>query len=400
MKKYFFLILLLLIYTPINFSSAQNLNDEIIGTVNGENLYLSEFNRLFNVQKKKNLDKSEKEIKENLIALMVDELLVLQEGRSRNLQIQEEEISKRINLIKEKLGGEDGFKAFLTENNATIEDARNEIKNQILYEQVKTVLSKDISDFKAYLNEKKSKASIVIYNDKISPEDKKPEQVAQINPTSELPDLRTTQYPTITKSKIEEIKQLEEKTNEILDSQIKQRKDISVEIDNGESEEIKVEEKIEQKPDVIDISKVTEPQVLVPINRGTKHEARGMKKKILTSNTSKALKEKLNKLKLSIAERGKLRIPHFTLHTQNLVPGEPKAQEEKQETVAKIPQQVYENLRPETQNPQAIIPPQPQAPPPSNFPTSSLQLSKINEISKQIQELRQKIEQRRVTVNK
>lgn len=220
MKKsvYFYLIVLLsFISVPNSFGELYK-NDEIIGIVNGENLYLSEFNRLLNAQKRM-LSKdalenkeTEKKIKEKLIDLMINELLAVQEAKKRNIQISEEEIINKLNLLLQKQGDEGYFIQFLAENNATIEDTKNEIKNQLFYERVK----KEIPDFKSFLSEKKSQASIVIYNNKISPTN-----IAQPI-AEEKTELRTKEYPTLTKTKLDEITKLEEKTLDILSKEIEE----------------------------------------------------------------------------------------------------------------------------------------------------------------------------------
>ena len=223
MKKniyFYFVILLIFIFTPYSYAELHK-NYEIIGTVNGENLYLGEFNRLLNAQKRKHnkdiLENKEKEkkLKEKLIDQMINELLALQEAKKRNIQISEEEIISKLNLLLQKQGDESNFIQFLAENNATIEDTKNEIKNQILYERVKN----EIPDFNSFIEQKKSEAGIVIYNSKIFPEENNTakEQI------TEIPAIRTKEYPTFTKAKLDEIKKLEEKTNVFLKEQIKQK---------------------------------------------------------------------------------------------------------------------------------------------------------------------------------
>lgn len=244
MKQFWSISLSIILSTIITFNSsyAVNSNDEIIGTVNGENLYLSQFNRLLNAGKK---DPNKSLTKEKILELMINELLVLQEAKARNIDIPQEEIIKQLNLVKEKQGGEEAFRVFLTEYSATLEDAQNEIKNKLLYEKVKNEI---MGEFKQFLTERKLTANIVVYNDKIFP-------------NIQEPNLRTEQYPTITKSKIEEIKNLEIKTNELvkkeslllskeqleyLESHTRQRQDITV--DEADSESITPGEPIAQSP--------------------------------------------------------------------------------------------------------------------------------------------------------
>ena len=243
-------------FNPLSFANAnaQTKNDEVIAKVNGENIYLSEYRRLFNAQKKKfktsfNFDlftkndsasqaelkrkelllkaknegifqtseefnKSweelinnsgsygqlenkakekglttadvktklkenitlekyfERHIRDKILNIIIDEAIVLQEAKGKNLQISQEEINKTINSIKEKQGGEEGFNAFLSENNATIEDLEKEISNKILYNKIKETLTKEKTDFNSYINKKKAKADIIVYHHKITTQEK------------------------------------------------------------------------------------------------------------------------------------------------------------------------------------------------------------------------------------
>ena len=257
MKKYFFIFSVFALLTFAGFNAisvASGSSGEIIAIVNGENLYLSDLNRLFNAQKKKfhndlnfdllsvttsnpqatikrdievkkankegffvtnnefnkvwedllqelgGLEKLESKLKENsllisdikekleenmlldkyfekhnkekLVEKMIDELIVLQEAKIKNIQVQEEELTKRFNLLKEKLSGGEGLKTFLDEHNATIEDAINEIKKQIIYEKVKNSFVTDgqtdnKNNFKSFITKKKLDSSIVVYLDKL-----------------------------------------------------------------------------------------------------------------------------------------------------------------------------------------------------------------------------------------
>ena len=162
-----YIFLIFLITNIISTHAAKTLIDEqVIGIVNGENLYLNNFNRLFYAQKKKLKPEDrfqEESLKKKVVDLLIDELLVQEEAKTKNINIQEEEINERLNLIKQKSGSEDAFNKFLIKNNATTEDAKNEIKTQLLFEVMKT----QIPSFKTFLAEKRRNANIVIYNYKI-----------------------------------------------------------------------------------------------------------------------------------------------------------------------------------------------------------------------------------------
>ena len=224
MERFFILFFSMIVFLSFNLDSrAQNIQEEIIAIINGEGISRNSFNRLLNSQKKRfykakeeniaasvndfdkswkdliakyesieNLEKKasetsltianirqkieenilleklfEKQTKEKLIEKIINETLLLQAARARNITVSEEEITTKLNLIKEKQGGEEAFKRFLSENNATIEDARIEIKNQILIQLVKD----KIKNLNTYLTTRKTKSDIVIYTNKLFPKE-------------------------------------------------------------------------------------------------------------------------------------------------------------------------------------------------------------------------------------
>ncbi|MBI3590355.1 MAG: SurA N-terminal domain-containing protein [Candidatus Melainabacteria bacterium] len=585
-----FLLILFLIFIP-DYNSFAESNDEIVGKVNSENLYLSEFNRLLKAQKKKfhqdlnfdlfspsvknpksalkreeqlkeinkegliisneELDKAwqelitsigslenlenkakensllvsdikqkleenmllekyfKKHMNEKVVERMINEILILQEAKSRNLKVSEGEIIRRLNLIKEKQGGEEGFTAFLSENNATIDDAKNEIKDQILYELVKNSLLSNSNAvdknniLKLFISEKKSKADIVIYTNKLSPQKEQPQEQTLASepepeavvgtdfppkadlPVAEKPDsatptdqtvnnedpnttLRLEKYPTITKSTIiEEAKKLEDKTNNIIAEEIKQKKNEEIAIQNSTDTEVMKEEKRFKLPkfslskvfnrysdapllnqaqkDLINshikqnipveesgnIAEQNKPKVLEPLpaqNQNTTEQIKKAanvplikldKEKIkrigeklnqkLKSEPTKVLKEKFNKLKLVILERkqkqeaSSSQPPVLNLQ-ESIVPGEEIAKNKDSE---KTEPQAQNQPAPESK-------PEPSTPP-SQVKTYSVELNDLNvfkknnstlqniqsskDLSKELDELRKKIDTRRVTVN-
>ena len=244
MKKYFFqTILFVILFFNFTLWAQGNLEtkNEIIGTVNGENLYLNEFNRLFNAQNKKHEKESAREI---ILDQMIDRMLVMQEAKSKNLTVSETEINRRLDLIKERQGGEEAFANFLAQNDATIEDAKNEIKNQILFDFIKNLIeSKDGKSFKSFISEKKMNSDIIIFTSKINPQKDK------------TANLRTKEYPAITKSRVKEVEQLDEETKSII-AEIES----SITKDNNTSLPSSQQNQV-----AIDINKITEPLILDPI---------------------------------------------------------------------------------------------------------------------------------------
>lgn len=311
MKKYFFqTVLFVVLFFNFTLWAQGNLEtkNEIIGTVNGENLYLNEFNRLFNAQNKKYEKESAREI---ILDQMIDKMLVMQEAKSRSLNVSEAEINRRLDLIKERQGGEEAFTNFLAQNDATIEDAKNEIKNQILFDFLKnSIESKEGKSFKSFISAKKINSDIVIFTSKINPQKDK------------AANLRIKEYPTITKSRVKEVEQLDEETKNIIaeiESNINITKDNDVPLLNEEQikalnsktkhpssfviiEENEPSSENEQRENTktitelpspqqnqiaIDINKVTEPLILDPIKPTEVKKTTSLLKEQLTLNPIK-----------------------------------------------------------------------------------------------------------------
>ena len=304
-------------------SLAQSTQNEIIARINGEDIFQNDFKRLFNAQKKKfysdlnfdlfslptanpkatlkreelirkakgeginasaddfnnawedlitkhgaleNLEKKtsenlltigdirkkikenivlenlfEKQTKEKLIEKIINETLILQEAKGRNINASEEEITNRLNLIKEKQGGEKEFNKFLSENSATVEDAKNEIKNQILIQFVKN----QIDDLNTFLAEKKSKSNVIIYTSKIF--SKEPAET----------DLAPAQA-------VKDIQKMDEETNNILAREILEEEKQEARSRKQEEQALAPAQKDEENK--ILLSDIKEDTIIQPIN--------------------------------------------------------------------------------------------------------------------------------------
>ena len=223
--------------------SFGNSSPDIIAKINGEDIPQKTFDRLLNTQKKK------------LIEQLINETLILQHAKAKNLTIPEEEITKKLNLIKEKQGGEEAFNKFLEENNATMEDARNEIKNQMLIQLVKN----QINDFNAFLSARKLKSDIVIYTSKIFPvvADFQPEAGP---PVAEKP--ATTPSDTVSPKMEQDIsKALAEEIQKEVDSS-----DLNLRNKEYPAKEESQKQNSNTQPKKIFISDIKESTIIEPIN--------------------------------------------------------------------------------------------------------------------------------------
>ena len=174
-KFLMFFSIVLILFISLNQTNAEEkpIDKEVIAIVNNENIYLKDYKRLLNAQGKKTIN--DQGLSKNIIDLLINKLIVLQEAKERDISISNEELNKAFNVTEQKYGSKEEFVKFLSANSATIEDARNEIKNQLLYEKTKdditkgTSLNKEIA-FKAFLEKKKIASSILIYNSKLEEE--------------------------------------------------------------------------------------------------------------------------------------------------------------------------------------------------------------------------------------
>ena len=208
----------------------------------------------------------EKQTKEKLIEKFVDEELLLQEAEIRNITISEGEVIKRLAQIKQKQGGEETFNSFLSENNATIEDAINELKNQILVKSVKD----QINDLNNFLTSKKLNSEIVVYRNRIFPKEENtiPDIVINQNNTVVPGFVRTNFKPTPT---VKDIKKLERETNNLLAEELQKDGNV-IEPETPKASDEKSEKKIF-------ISNIKEDTVIEPISATTRPPAKTQKKR-------------------------------------------------------------------------------------------------------------------------
>ena len=108
--------------------------------------------------------------KERLLEQLINETVVLQEAKKRNIIVNEEEIAKKFSEFKSRLGREEALYSFLKENNASLEDVISEMRNQLLYQILKSQINYEkAASFERFLASKKLSSSIVVFRDKIFP---------------------------------------------------------------------------------------------------------------------------------------------------------------------------------------------------------------------------------------
>ncbi len=264
-------------------------------------------------------------IRDKITNHLINELLVIEEAKTRKLEVKEDDINKRLNFLKDKQGGESGFKTFLAENNATLEDAKNEIKNQLLYELTKEQIIKENKDFNDFIKGKKDSANIIIYN-KI---DTNPEQ--QTTPKTPTSSLRTNKYPVPTKQRVQGLNSIERGTSQVLAELEKKIKDLNKNIVKNEqklatesppkTEDTKEQNNTQNNNNQIELNKLSGPVILKPLQitdvKGQKTEDRiieliakdeelkEQKKEIKEFERKKREEEQLAKLEIQKAKRAK-----------------------------------------------------------------------------------------------
>lgn len=206
----------------------------------------------------------EEEVKDKLIEKIVNETLLLQAAKVRDLTVSEDEITNRLNLIKEKQGGDSGFAKFLEENNASLEDAKAEIKNQLLIQLVKD----KIKNLNTYLTIRKTKSDIIIYTNKLFPQGS--DALANIEELK--PDEKEISLQVNANTQPQNPQKADEETNNILAEEIiKESEEI---VENQNTNESESENKIF-------ISDIKEDTLIQPITQtppSLKPEESGLRK--------------------------------------------------------------------------------------------------------------------------
>lgn len=312
----------------------------------------------------------EEEVKDKLIEKIVNETLLLQAAKIRGFTASEDEITSRLNLIKKKQGGEAGFTKFLEENNASLEDAKAEIKNQLLIQLVKD----KIKNLNTYLTIRKTKSDIIIYTNKLFPQDS--DTLANIEELK--PDEKEISLQANTNTLPQNPPKADEETNNLLAEEIikESKEDPNPNIRKNDSviNEEMVDNQNTNEPDPenkIFISDIKEDTVIQPITQtppSLKPEEGGLRKLF---NVTKNANEKQESNQILVPG-----IPIVTTQKENLP--------EEQEANTKNGTPVFIPQPPTAQKETGIA--NNTEPPIENQPDNS---------SKVLKELRRKLEQRR-----
>jgi parvulin-like peptidyl-prolyl isomerase len=123
--------------------SRENLphRKQVVATVNGEKIYLDEYQKRLNAQKgllsaKALTESSNKQalLDEEILESMITEKIVLQRARELNLSVSDTELDRKILDIRKDYG--DSFFNLLTQQNVRYEDWREELRKEMLWDKL------------------------------------------------------------------------------------------------------------------------------------------------------------------------------------------------------------------------------------------------------------------------
>jgi len=120
---------------------AEKVVDKTIATVNGEHILLSDFEKIADqtieqyklIAPKEDLsDEKIKEIKQKILDQMIDEKLIIQKAKEKNIKVSKRELEHGIQQIKSRFKSEDEFRKELQKENLTEKKFEKRIEEQLM----------------------------------------------------------------------------------------------------------------------------------------------------------------------------------------------------------------------------------------------------------------------------
>ncbi|MFH1825510.1 MAG: peptidylprolyl isomerase [Candidatus Firestonebacteria bacterium] len=159
-KRFNIIWLLVLNTIIINFSYSETLVDKIIAVVNDEAIIFSEFNNVyktFTMQiNEKIKPEDEMNIKKKILEQMIDQRLIVQEAKRKNIEASKNELETAYENAKSNFGSEEQLKEYLASEGLTIEEFKqqkikeNLIVQKLINEMVKKNIEVSFSDVQNY----------------------------------------------------------------------------------------------------------------------------------------------------------------------------------------------------------------------------------------------------------
>lgn len=166
-KSYYILGLLILMATLVLWGCGQS----VMATVNGDQITAQELDQRVEIVKNEMMQQGfqfegeqgaqiEQMLRRDLLNQMIDEKLVLQEAKKRNLLPSDKEVADEIKKIKEQLGDEGNFKKFLAANGVNEPKLNDLVKEQLALMKLQEQITADLAEpeeaeIKNYYNQHK-----------------------------------------------------------------------------------------------------------------------------------------------------------------------------------------------------------------------------------------------------
>jgi parvulin-like peptidyl-prolyl isomerase len=120
--------------------SASAVVDQTLAVINGEPIFVSEFNSIFvsvleqykqNVPSSKQTEAEINKIKDAILNQKIDNVLLKQEVKKQKIKVSKKELQDNINEMKKKFANEAEFKDMLKKDNITLSELEKKLSDQI-----------------------------------------------------------------------------------------------------------------------------------------------------------------------------------------------------------------------------------------------------------------------------
>ncbi|MEW6171399.1 MAG: peptidyl-prolyl cis-trans isomerase [Candidatus Omnitrophota bacterium] len=123
---------------------AWALSDKIVAVINNEVITQSElqqflalaYTQLASQYKGKELQEEFEKAKSGILNRMIEDKLILQEAKKKNIEVKDDRIKNRIEQIKQGFASQEGFEQMLSEQGLTLGDLRKRTKEQFMIFQL------------------------------------------------------------------------------------------------------------------------------------------------------------------------------------------------------------------------------------------------------------------------
>ncbi len=165
LKAILYVVVFFLAFALIDLFVQYLNNSYSVAVVNGVRISNNEFN-----------DRLKKAYGSSAVQAIIDEELIVQEGKKKNISVTKEQVATELALIEEQIGGKDALNQALVANNLTMEDLEKQIKIKLIkVEILKPTIKYTEDDVKKFFDTNKS----YLYEEGAKYEDKKDDATAK-----------------------------------------------------------------------------------------------------------------------------------------------------------------------------------------------------------------------------